>query len=96
MESGEKFNVGTGLSDKQRRAPPKIGAIITYRFQELTRDSVPRFVLIYMDIMGKADALLYACRFPSFIGVPIDKDEPKNAEIPEHRKAGAKPNSTAE
>jgi hypothetical protein len=49
-----------------------------------------------MDTMGKADALLCACRFPSFIGVPIDKDEPKDAEIPEHRKAGAKPNSTAE
>lgn len=44
MESGKKFNVGTGLSDKQRRSPPKIGAIITYRFQELTRDGVPRFV----------------------------------------------------
>jgi DNA ligase-1 len=46
MESGKKFNVGTGLSDKQRRNPPKIGAIITYRFQELTRDGVPRFVLL--------------------------------------------------
>jgi DNA ligase-1 len=42
MESGKKFNVGTGLSDKQRRNPPKIGSIITYRFQELTRDGVPR------------------------------------------------------
>jgi len=71
MESGKKFNVGTGLSDKQRRNPPKIGSIITYRFQELTRDGVPRF--------------------PSYIGEPIDKDEPKDAEIPEHRKTGAKP-----
>ena len=42
MESGKKFNVGTELSDKQRRNPPKIGAIITYGFQELTRDGVPR------------------------------------------------------
>ncbi|QRV78606.1 ATP-dependent DNA ligase [Ceratobasidium sp. AG-Ba] len=39
---GPKFNVGTGLSDKQRRSPPKIGEIVTYRFQELTRDGVPR------------------------------------------------------
>jgi DNA ligase-1 len=45
MESGKTFNVGTGLSDKQRQKPPKIGAIITYRFQELTRDGVPRFVI---------------------------------------------------
>ncbi|KAK7052302.1 Dna ligase [Favolaschia claudopus] len=43
MASGKTFNVGTGLSDKQRRNPPKIGSIITYRFQELTRDGVPRF-----------------------------------------------------
>ncbi|KAG5652748.1 hypothetical protein H0H81_003889 [Sphagnurus paluster] len=43
MESGKTFNVGTGLNDKQRKHPPKIGTIITYRFQELTRDGVPRF-----------------------------------------------------
>lgn len=40
----QNFNVGTGLSDKLRKNPPKIGAIITYRFQELTRDGVPRSV----------------------------------------------------
>jgi hypothetical protein len=29
-------------------------------------------------------------RFPSYIGEAIDKDEPKDAEVPEHRKtAGA-------
>ncbi|ESK91269.1 dna ligase [Moniliophthora roreri MCA 2997] len=43
MESGKKFNVGSGLTDKQRKDPPKIGTIITYRFQELTKDGVPRF-----------------------------------------------------
>ncbi|KAF8627948.1 hypothetical protein AX17_006101 [Amanita inopinata Kibby_2008] len=43
MASGKTFNVGTGLSDKQRQKPPKVGAIIVYRFQELTRDGVPRF-----------------------------------------------------
>ena len=36
------FNVGSGLTDKIRKNPPKIGTIITYRFQELTRDGVPR------------------------------------------------------
>ncbi|KJA20927.1 hypothetical protein HYPSUDRAFT_42528 [Hypholoma sublateritium FD-334 SS-4] len=68
MESGKLFNVGSGLTDKIRKAPPAVGSIITYRFQELTRDGVPRF--------------------PSYIGVAIDKDEPKDAEIPAHRKAG--------
>ncbi|KAF8951034.1 hypothetical protein BDZ97DRAFT_1862051 [Flammula alnicola] len=68
MESGKLFNVGSGLTDKTRRVPPKIGTIITYRFQELTRDGVPRF--------------------PSYVGLAIDKSEPKDAEIPEHRKTG--------
>ena len=29
-------------------------------------------------------------RFPSYIGEAIDKNAPKDAEIPEHRKVGAK------
>ena len=41
-ECHQLFNVGTGLTDKQRRNPPEVGSIITYRFQELTRDGVPR------------------------------------------------------
>ena len=27
-------------------------------------------------------------RFPSFLGVAVDKTEPKDAEVPEHRKPG--------
>ncbi|KAF9020124.1 DNA ligase/mRNA capping enzyme [Hymenopellis radicata] len=68
MESGKAFKVGSGLNDKQRKNPPKVGTIITYRFQELTRDGVPRF--------------------PTFVGEAVDKDEPKDAEVPEHRKPG--------
>ncbi len=41
--NGTEFSVGTGLSDAQRKNPPKIGAIITYRYQELTNAGVPRF-----------------------------------------------------
>ncbi|EIM86354.1 DNA ligase/mRNA capping enzyme, partial [Stereum hirsutum FP-91666 SS1] len=43
MASGKTFAVGSGLSDKQRARPPKVGTIIVYRFQELTKDGVPRF-----------------------------------------------------
>ncbi|KAG9084988.1 hypothetical protein FRC07_013489 [Ceratobasidium sp. 392] len=68
MASGKKFSVGSGLSDKQRRAPPKVGAIVTYRFQELTRDGVPRF--------------------PTFVGICIDKDKPSDAPVPDHRIPG--------
>jgi len=35
--------VGTGFSDAERESPPPIGAIITYRFQELSDGGVPRF-----------------------------------------------------
>ena len=59
MESGKKFNVGTGLSDKQRKSPPKIGSIITYRFQELTRDGVPRFVSCFYVYQCRAWRLKY-------------------------------------
>ena len=31
------------FSDHDRAHPPKIGTIITYRFQELTNDGIPRF-----------------------------------------------------
>jgi DNA ligase-1 len=43
LPDGTKFNVGTGFSDAEREAPPKIGAVITFRYQELTKDGVPRF-----------------------------------------------------
>jgi DNA ligase-1 len=43
LSDGTRFNVGTGLSDAEREAPPAIGAIITVRYQELSEDGVPRF-----------------------------------------------------
>lgn len=43
MPDGTRFSVGTGLSDAQRENPPAVDAVITYRYQELTKDGVPRF-----------------------------------------------------
>jgi DNA ligase-1 len=43
MPSGTRFSVGTGFSDRERASPPPIGALVTYRFQELSPDGVPRF-----------------------------------------------------
>jgi DNA ligase-1 len=40
---GIQFNVGTGLKDAERKNPPGIGSVITYRYQELTKAGVPRF-----------------------------------------------------
>jgi DNA ligase-1 len=43
MPDGTKFKVGTGFSDEERRNPPAVGVIITYRYQELSDGGVPRF-----------------------------------------------------
>lgn len=43
MPNGTVFNVGTGLSDAERNNPPPVGTIVTFRYQELSNDGVPRF-----------------------------------------------------
>lgn len=43
MPDGTRFSVGTGFSDAERRSPPPLGVLITYRYQELTDRGVPRF-----------------------------------------------------
>lgn len=43
LPNGKVFSVGTGFSDKQREAPPAVGALITFRYQELSDAGIPRF-----------------------------------------------------
>jgi DNA ligase-1 len=43
MANGVLFAVGTGFLDEDRRNPPAIGSTITFRYQELSKDRVPRF-----------------------------------------------------
>jgi DNA ligase len=43
LANGTEFAVGTGFSDKERSAPPAIGSVITFRYQELSEAGVPRF-----------------------------------------------------
>ena len=40
---GRRFLVGSGLSDALRRDPPPVGAVITYRYRDLTSTGLPRF-----------------------------------------------------
>jgi DNA ligase-1 len=40
---GVRFKIGSGLSDAQRRTPPPIGSVVTYRYRGLTDAGVPRF-----------------------------------------------------
>lgn len=43
LQDGTRFAVGSGLSDAEREAPPPVGSIITFRYQELSDGGVPRF-----------------------------------------------------
>jgi DNA ligase-1 len=43
MPDGKRFRIGSGLSDALRRQPPPLGTRITYRYQQLTKNGVPRF-----------------------------------------------------
>lgn len=45
VENNEKirFKIGTGFSDDQRKNPPKIGSIITYKYYGKTKNNKPRF-----------------------------------------------------
>ncbi len=41
--TGKHFRIGSGFTDKQRENPPRVGAIITYKYYGLTRNGLPRF-----------------------------------------------------
>lgn len=43
IKSGVIFKIGSGFSDEIRKNPPKIGQIITYKYQNLTKNNKPRF-----------------------------------------------------
>jgi DNA ligase-1 len=36
------FKVGSGLTDADRKNPPKMGATITFGYFEITKNGVPR------------------------------------------------------
>ena len=41
--AGLRFRLGSGFSDAQRRDPPPIGSLVTYRYRDLTPSGRPRF-----------------------------------------------------
>jgi len=42
-KDGLRFKLGTGFSDKERRNPPEIGEVITFKFHGKSKNGVPRF-----------------------------------------------------
>lgn len=43
MPSGQRFKLGSGLSDAQRANPPALGSTVTYRYNGLHPSGLPRF-----------------------------------------------------
>lgn len=41
--NGQRFKLGTGLSDEQRKSPPAVGSTVTYTYRDLTSSGKPRF-----------------------------------------------------
>jgi len=43
LDDGTRFKIGIGLSDTLRSNPPKIGKMITFKYQKFTKYGKPRF-----------------------------------------------------
>ena len=43
LENGIIFNLGGGFSDIQRKNPPQIGDIVTFKYYDLTKNNKPKF-----------------------------------------------------
>jgi len=42
-EDKKRFRLGTGFTDQQRRNPPPIGTLVTYKYYGKTKNGLPRF-----------------------------------------------------
>lgn len=71
LPSGKVFSVGTGFSDKERAAPPAIGSVITFRYQEFSDAGIPRFPSY---VGERRDAAAPVAR-----GEPVNRADPSPA-----------------
>ncbi len=44
LDDGKTIRIGSGFTDSERENPPPIDTVITYRYNGLTKNGVPRFV----------------------------------------------------
>ncbi|MDH5517061.1 MAG: DNA ligase [Gammaproteobacteria bacterium] len=42
-QNQQRFKIGSGFSDRDRKTPPPIGSTITYKYYGKTRNGIPRF-----------------------------------------------------
>ena len=45
MDNGKEFYIGSGFTQQQRKNPPLIGSLVTYRYQGFTQAGIPRFAV---------------------------------------------------
>jgi DNA ligase len=43
IEGNKRFYIGSGLTDRERAAPPAVGSVITFRYLGFTSKGIPRF-----------------------------------------------------
>jgi len=53
-DSAVTFKIGSGFTDALRKNPPKIGTKVTFKYQGLTNDKIPRFP-IFMRLFHTVD-----------------------------------------
>lgn len=53
---GVRFKIGTGLTDAQRRSPPLVGSVVTYRYRGLTDAGVPRFASLVRVAVDRSES----------------------------------------
>ena len=46
MDNGKEFYIGSGFTQQQRKNPPPVGSLVTYRYQGFTQAGIPRFAVI--------------------------------------------------
>lgn len=70
MPNDRVIKIGSGLKDKDRENPPKIGSIVTYKFNGLTKNSLPRFP-VFFTYKGLKFLTLFSFSdiIPTFFGV---------------------------
>jgi DNA ligase-1 len=99
LADGVTFNVGTGFSDAEREAPPQIGGLITFRYQELSNDGVPRFpsyVGERIDADKPATRAQVAVAATKAIAKGTVEDKPKKAKAPSPPPADDEPEEEVE
>ena len=51
-KDGTEFKIGSGFNDAQRRKPPKLGSMVTFKFQGRSKNGIPRFLQSSYDFMN--------------------------------------------